>query len=234
MKLRNASVLLVLIGLFACQQELGGEILVSVDFKDGMPVYSGVESWAQTANPVFGAANVWNGLPVPHLPAYPGQAVSPYTNLVSSSGSATGISFEFLDPVSAYSASTDTHAPNLLSDFVLLDTRYTGTILSWRITGLLPNTTAYMYLYSTNNVDAGVRSFTMVVQGTNYFVDGNTGAYVGGIHVDASGTITGAMLLDNIQPSWAGFQIAEDTPEPSTLLLLPAGALLVVLRRRFL
>ena len=229
MRRTNVLGLLVVLALFGCQIGFAG-VLVSGDFKAGAPLFSGVESWAQTANPVFGAANIWNGLDVPYLPPAPGLTVAPFTNLLNSEGHATAVSFQFQDPVSAYNGTTSSHATDLFSDFVYLN----GGTLSWQIDGLVPDSTAYLYFYGTNNVDSGIRGFSMTVQGANYAVSGYTGAYVAGIHVDGSGAINGTMTWTGGQASWSGFQLAGSAvPEPATLLLLPAGVLLLALRRRF-
>jgi hypothetical protein len=220
---------LLLLGLFACQSGFAGLVVVSADFQTGGGLlFNGVESLAAAANPAFDAANIWNGLGVPYL----SPATLPlYPNLQDSQGNATNVGFQFMDPVDGYCCGSPSLNVDLFGDFVYLN----GGALNWRITGLLPNTTAHLYVYDTyNGPDSGLRGFTMDVQGTNYLVDGNTGAYVSNILVDGDGVISGSMIHTAFQGSWAGFQLAtEGVPEPSALMLFPIGIALLVVRRRW-
>jgi hypothetical protein len=206
--------------------------LVSAGFTDtcSSAPYSGVEPLAQSANPIaFGAANDWNALGLGACGA-PGQSSPSFSNLVDNNGNPTPVGLQFTGTVTSWNCGA-LCTNGIFTDFIYLN----GGILDWTLTGLAPDSVAYMYFYGFG-ADQSYREFNMAVGGSpngTYTVDYNTGVYVPNIQVSSIGTITGEMQWTGGQSSWSGFQVygPEQTPEPSTLALFGLGVALVAIRR---
>jgi len=170
--------------------------------------YSGVEPLAQSANSAaFGSANYWNPLTLGYL--------SPETNpsfsfLKDSGGNLTTVGLQFTGSVDSYTAG-GSNDHGIFGDFIYLN----GGSLPWKLTGLVPNTVAYLYFYGygSNFNSQSYRTFNMALDTTgggslngNFTVDYYTGVYAGSVQVSPTGTISGAMQFTNGQASWSGFK----------------------------
>ena len=162
------------------------DTLLSVDWKNPVGVaahgtYSGVEPLAAAANPVFGAANVWNDAMLGYLSP---ETNPSFSNLLDSHGTTTNVGVQFTGQVDTYTG-TDGSCPNtLFCDFIYLN----GGVLDWTITGLTPNSVNYLYFYNYGSPNQSYRVFNMAMDTDgngsldgNYTVNAVTGVYVASI-----------------------------------------------------
>ena len=238
---------LLMILMLANTQSLRADSLVSVAFptvntfgSGGPGPMSGAESAATSANPLFGAANVWNNLSLPFgvLTTNPG-----WTNLVDSTGASTGVGLSITGtvlPVNLYPYNPANYAgfPPLSSQFLAWNSHIVpGTnngetsSISWMLTGLTPNATFDMCVYGS--IADQSRSFNMTIEGTTLNIP--TSAYGKSSSAGCSnfqnitsnalgeisgvGTGVGSGVGTANEANWSGFQIVQ-TPEPSSLLMV--------------
>jgi hypothetical protein len=208
-------------------------MLVSVAFKTNTPFgnsppVSGPETAATNANPLFGAASVWNNLQV----GYGSLDTNPaWTNLLDSTGAATAVNLSITGTIGAfdfwalYDPSTN---DSLRSGYLFWNSNEANnsgfgpgesTTINWKLTGLPPSTTFDMCVYGT--LADYTRSFDMTIQGVTQTVPTylySTAPAPGcvlftNIMSDASGTISGvgAGQGENLdvanEANWSGFQI---------------------------
>ena len=207
--------------------------LVSVAFKPAgnpfgsSPPESGSEPAATAADPLFGAANVWNNLPSVYGD---GLDVNPtWNNLVDSTGSSTGVSFSITGtmlPVELFPFLTN---PDPLRSAFLAWNSWTNggggagpgesTTISWTLTGLPRASTFDICVYGS--VADMNRSFDMTIQGTTMSVPtfDNLSSpppncvLFSNVVSDAHGTISGvgagvgSSLTATNEANWSGFQI---------------------------
>ena len=206
--------------------------LISVAFKTNnpygnSPAVSGPEPAATDANALFGSANVWNNLPTTFS-----QNFNPaWSNLVDSTGTATGVNFSITGTVGA----TDfwpwaSFRDPLRSAFIFWNSWTNGggafgpgesTSITWTLTGLPPATTYDMCVYgSFADID---RSFDMTIEDTAMSIPTFNSAnsplpncvLFTNITSDGQGTISG--VADGVGDSttaaneadWSGFQLVE-------------------------
>lgn len=213
------------------------------------PTFSGSESAATAANPVFGAANVWNGVDVPEYDQTP--LTNPtFSNLVDNSGASTSVGLSFTGAVKGYSGAGNGSGDALRKDYIFLNsTNEETTSLAFAITGLTPGA-SYAFFGYGGNEDNGDFDLELDTTGTGVFmtqvVSGNAGtAYFNSVTANSSGEINGEIVgigpiisVSN-EADFAGFQLAQEqsnvaTPEPSTVALLGLGgaAIFACWRRR--
>ncbi len=208
-----------------------GDSLISADFDNAhvlSATYAGVEPLAKLANPVFGAANIWNSVQFGYLSPINDPS---FSGLKDSNGNTTSVGLSFTGPVDSY---TGTDNPNdLFREFIYLNSGSTP----WKITGLIPGDHASVYFYDYGDAGQPGRAFTMLMDEdgngsleASVTVDAATGGYVPGVVVNASGEINGEMLGNPGQSSWSGFQVA--VPEPNALIVLMLGGVGWIGRRR--
>ena len=215
------------------------------------PLVSGPESAATAANPLFGAANVWNNLELTDM-GFELLSDPSVSNLLDSTGGNSGIGFSITGNVGA--AVDYDYIPNpdpLRSEYITFNGNGTGEIdgtsdsIMWSLTGLVPGATYDMCLYgSRTNYD---RNFNMTIQGTTLDVPsynttdvplpGPDCIYFSNLVASGSGTITGLGVgigsdldLAN-EADWSGFQLVR-TPEPCSLMLVGLGSLGIVIGRK--
>jgi hypothetical protein len=218
------------------------DLLISVAFKTdnpqgNSPLISGPEAAATFANPLFGAANLWNNL---HF-AYALNTNPSFNNLVDSTGTATGVKFAITGTVGATDFwPWESVFDPLRSGIVVWNSWTTGlgafgagesTSISWKLTGLPSNATFDMCLYgSFTDIDRG---FDMTIQGIKMSIPTFGTAFnspsappprpncvlFANVVSDARGTIhgvgagvPGGETLDALnEANWSGFQLVQIT-----------------------
>ena len=245
--------LMLVLGAGAIVPSLYAGTLVSVDFNApnpygfASPTFSGVEPAAAALDPLFAAANAWNGLNVPFL--ITGADVNPsWSGLVDSTGAATAIGFAVQGNVLGWSfyGSNPSYSDALRNDYFGFNSddgtgRGISTTISWALTGLVPNAKYDMCFYGAR-ADYQ-RGFNMTIGTSTEYIptllatDPQPSGCLAfrGVYANASGTIsgTGTGIGSNVgvanEGDLAGFQIAEvsssATPEPSSLVLVGSGIL---------
>ena len=207
-------------------------LLISVTFKTNNPFgntppMSGSEPAAIIANPGFGAANVWNNLFSPWAP--PLTTNPSWSNLVDSTGTATGVSLSITGTVFPLDLSPFIANPDPLRSAFLGWNSWTSggggagagesTSIVWKLTGL-PHSTKFDLCVYGGVADAD-RGFTMTVGGIVQYIPtfnsassslqncvlfSNIASNAKGIitvHADGVGDSTAAVNEAN----WAGFQL---------------------------
>lgn len=209
-------------------------VVISVAFKSVNPLgsgppMSGPEIAATEANPLFGSANVWNNLQF----AFDLNTNPSFSNLVDSTGTATGVEFSITGTVGAV---------DLFPFFTLHDPIRTSTIfwnswtngggafgpgestsIRWILTGLPPSTTFDMCVYGSF-IDTD-RGFDMTLQDTTMSIPTFNSAdspppncvLFTNIVSDGHGTVSGvgAGVGESLdfanEADWSGFQIVSVT-----------------------
>jgi PEP-CTERM motif len=221
------------------------------------PIISGPDAASTAANPLFGAANVWNNVDVP----FGGELTNPtWTNLVNSTGASIGVTFQVNGTVSGVDFYP--FIPNLnplRSELMGFNDNGQGQLpdisanITWSLSGLAPNATFDMCVYGSEaNYN---RSFNMTIGGVTHnvptfdatkSVPPTSCVLFNNLISNSAGTITGIGTgigpIDQFtsEGDWSGFQIVEisssPVPEPQSLLLIGTGALALAttLRRRLL
>lgn len=222
----------VLVGVYPASAQRN--LLISVAFKTdnpqgNSPLISGPETAATFANPLFGAANVWNNL---HF-AYGQTTNASFDNLVDNTGRSTDVTFSITGTVGGVDFwPWETVFDPLRSAAIFWNSWTNGggafgpgesTTINWRLSGLPPNTTFDICFYgSATDKDRG---FDMVVQGTKMSiptfnsannpqpscvlfadVDSNGRGVISG-----SGAGVGESLDALNEANWSGFQLIEIT-----------------------
>jgi hypothetical protein len=212
----------------------------NASFEGRAPInFTGVESSAASADPVFGTdgSNTWN-----HLALLTGINFNYnplFSNLVDSAGAATGVGISFTGTLySANDTPVDNNGSDALENEYFIN--YASTV-GYTISGLAPNSRMALYLYSPNfqhydsvdPVGQPSRAFTLTANGQSIFVPSGTGTgnnALAFVTANASGQISGTWTTAGNEGDWSGFQIATATvssvPEPSSavMMLVMGGA----------
>jgi hypothetical protein len=235
-RLQNYS-LAALLGLLG--SSLQANTVYSAQFQgtDG-PIlnFQGVEADAAAADPAFANSNQWNHLPPDGSTTFP--------NLITSTGAISGASFstQFV-----YGYNDGSHN---LPDSYFYQYSLNGLSTPFTISGLAPNESFTLFLYSFNSVHSANDRGEIFTVGSSTFnsATGNASTadpthavdgLITGV-TDSSGTISGTWAFDPSNHSgetdWSGFQLdvssAVAAPEPDTLVLLAGGLGLMILGRR--
>jgi len=221
-----------------------GAAVISVDFQPNSyfagraPVdFTGVESQAAAADPVFYASDIWN-----HLSIAPDPTFTPnpsFSGLVDSAGNATSVGISFTGTVgSADDVPIDNSGSDAVeNDYILIAPANT---VGYVISGLPADTSVALYLYAPNfGLPSGFNSLTS--RGYQFTANGNTitvnsgpsGNALAFVTTDAGGDISGVWSSGSNEGDLSGLQIA--TPEPSSVTLAAGGILLALgglLRRK--
>ena len=210
--------------------------LISVAFKTdnpsgNSPIVSGPEPAATDANPLFGAANVWNNLAT----TFSLNTNPSWSNLVDSTGAPTGVNLSLTGTVGGVDFwPWESYFDPLRSANIFWNSWTNGggafgpgesQSIAWTLTGLPPSTTFDMCVYGAfADID---RSFDMTIQGTTMSIPTFNSAnsplpncvLFTNIVSDAHGTITGVAAgvpgenLDAAnEANWSGFQLVEVAP----------------------
>ncbi len=197
--------------------------------------YSGVEPDAVAADSLFGSdgSNAWNHLAIGHS-----AVTNPsWSNLVDSAGNTTNVGISFTGTIGgAYNDGSSAGSGALENEYFSIFNR---TQVDYAISGLAPNTTVALYLYSPNftkndnGTDTTNRGYTLTANGNTIDVPSGTGTgnnKLAFVTTDALGDISGTWTTatGSNEGDWSGFQIAYPpplaaVPEPSNLTLLGMG-----------
>jgi len=231
------TVTLLTLLMLSSTPSLRAQSLISVTFDipnsfglGGPGPMSGPESAATIANPLFGAANVWNNLPA----TFGGLTTNPsWSGLVNSHGGKTHVKFSVIGtvlPVNLYPYIPSAYLSDTLRSRWLAWNSWNGpvfggagpgesTTIRWTISGLGPNASYDMFVYGA--VADLSRSFDMTIEGRTMNVPTTTfgssigagGVYFAHIFSDSWGRISGAgtgvgddsTALN--EANWVGFQL---------------------------
>lgn len=223
--------------------------LISVDLQSSYGSegrnFSGVDTEAATASPLFAAANVWN-----HIGTTGFDVTTDVSGLVDSTGSPTTVGFK-TSAHGAYGASWFGPS-NLLNDYFYWDDGYdTGPVLNWEIYGLVPGETYVLFLNGSNSNAYSPRQFLMRVDTdgdgdlfdeTETPVVSPPGTLFADVVANATGKILGMGIKQGkVEPNWGGFQLAVPPVQAIPTLsewgmilfsLLMAAAAFIFMRRR--
>jgi hypothetical protein len=213
-------------------QSASNNLLISVAFKTDNPAgnsppISGPEVAATEANPLFGAADVWNNLQFAFA-----LTTNPSFNLVDSTGAASGVNFSITGTVGAVDFWPWQSNPDpLRSSTIFWNSWVNGggafgagesTSITWTLTGLPPATTFDLCVYGSFT-DAD-RSFDMTIQGITLEIPTFNIAnqpppncvlftnLVSEAHGTISGVATGTAGDNTMaanEANWSGFQLVE-------------------------
>lgn len=207
-------------------------LLISVAFKTdnpygNSPLVSGPEPAATDANPLFGAANVWNNLPT----QFNQNANPTWSNLVDNTGAATGVGLSITGTVGGTDFwPWESYFDPLRSAMIFWNSWTEGggafgpgesKSISWTLSGLPPSTTFDMCVYGAfADID---RDFDMTIQGTTMSIPTFNSAnspqancvLFTNVTSDGHGTIsgvasgTGDSTTAVNEADWSGFQLVK-------------------------
>lgn len=193
---------------------------------------SGPEPYATAANPLFGAANVWNNLPAPFgvLVTNPS-----WSGLVDNQGRTTHVGFSVTGtvlPTNLYPYDPSAYVGDTLRSQFISWNSWNGpvfggagpgesTTIRWAISGLKPHTRYAMFVYG-GLADIS-RSFDISIEGVTKNVPvylygssiGAGGVYFAHIWSDPWGRISGEGIgvgddsTAQNEANWVGFQLVE-------------------------
>jgi hypothetical protein len=226
----------------------GQTVVVSADFQPNAdfggyaPVnFSGVESQAAAADPVFANSNVWNHPSVDPTVAEATINAS-FSNLVNSTGATTSVGISFTGTFSSAIGPPidNSGSDGVENDYFELDGgNQLSSSITYTISGLPAGMLVSVFLYSPNfGASHGTdRGYNLTLNGTAVdVVSASTANNTALVNVmsTASGTITGTWTSDhNAEADWSGFQLSYTVPEPSTwaAVLVSAGLVSLIMRR---
>jgi hypothetical protein len=210
--------------------------VISIDFQPNAPFgpnapvdFTGVESQAATANPVFGNSNIWNYLAI--APATT-QTVNPsFSSLVNSAGVGTTVGLSFTGSLTAADDAPidNSGSDGLENDYLLVNAAGASSSATYTITGLPANTSVTLYLYAPNfgASHSQVRGDSFTVNGTPVTIaaTGSTDdTALLTVTTDPSGDISGTWAANGShEGDWSGMQLAYVVPEPGAALLALLG-----------
>lgn len=158
-----------------------------------------------------------------------------FSNLVDSTGAATGVGLSLTGSVKAFSGFNNPSTDALRKDYIFFNSPSNpATSLSWEITGLVACAAYDFFAYGGDASSS--RGWIMRVDkggSSDKTVAGLSGtASFAGVIADGSGRITGSVLpsgdgITAIEVDWAAFQLLAlppaTVPEPGTSALLVVG-----------
>ena len=222
------AIIALALGGAAAAGPAAAQALISADFGTNTSnVFSGREPRAESLDPAFAAANVWNQLA--------GEGPDPATDspswssLMDSRGVSTAVSFSVTGSVGFFDFGGTAPTDALFRDYMFfhhpaVPEKYSSDI-DWRIAGLIPGAIYQMVLYGAS-ADVG-RTFNMLVDtdGDGDLSDevnvpvittggfgtptANQLGYLSSIRASAAGEIIGRGVgVTGNEADWAGFQLA--------------------------
>jgi hypothetical protein len=225
--------------LFLWGSSLRADIVISAQFQGtNAPVnFQGVEPDAAAADAAFANSNQWN-----HLQP---NVAGAYTNLITSTGAASDVSFS-TQYVFGYNAGSHDLPDTYFYQYV-----QNAYSTPFTISGLAPNEDFTLFLYAYNSVNSANDRGEVFTVGSSTF-DSATGnpatldpthavdGFITGV-TSSNGTISGTWAFDASNSSgeidWSGFQLDVSSavvaaPEPGSIVLLASALGLTILRRR--
>jgi len=203
--------------------------IISVNFQPNAPFagraplsFTGVESQAAAACGVWSASNIWNNL---SIAPYPALTTNPsFSNLVNSTGAATGVGISFTGTISsANGAPLDNSGSDALENEYFLISPAPGLTIStsvgYTISGLPANTPVALIAYAPNFTPPSIGGYQLTANGTvTAAFDGSNNITQIQVTSDASGAIsgwwsngTGGIGAPDMEMDFSGFQLAYPT-----------------------